>query len=116
MWTVTNSTKTGQTWIAWPPPGFFPLQATSDSFNRNVNTTGWSVQSDSINLAAAAVSVTLNGASLAVTVTQLGANYGSRYAISFIPSGWTIAAGNTYHVSITGIATPITYDVQVVSC
>jgi hypothetical protein len=115
MWTVTNSTKAGQAWIAWPPPGFFPLQAASDSYNRNLNTTGWSVESDSINLAGATVSVTLNGANLAVTVAQLLANYGSRYAISFIPSGWTIAAG-TYHVSITGIATPIAYDVEVVSC
>jgi hypothetical protein len=27
-----------------------------------------------------------------------------------------MAAGNIYHVAITGIATSISYDVQVVSC
>lgn len=113
----TGSTgNAGKAWIAWPAPGFFPLQAATDSWNRSINTTGWSVESDSINLAGAVVAVTLNGTNLPVTVAQLDANYGSRYAISFIPSGWTIAAGNTYNVSITGLATTIAYQVTVVSC
>jgi hypothetical protein len=112
----TGSTgNAGKAWIAWPAPGFFPLQAATDSWNRSIDTTGWSVESDTINMAGAAVAVTLNGANMPVTVAQLLTGYGSRYAISFIPSGWTLAVG-TYHVSITGIATPITYDVQVVSC
>jgi len=116
MWTLNGTGKAGKQWMAWPPPGFFPIQAARDNWNRTLDTTGWSMQSDSINLAGAVVTVTLNGSTLPVKVTQLAANYGSRYAITFIPSGWTMAAGNVYHVSITGISTAIEYDVQVVSC
>jgi len=116
MWTLNGTGAAGKPWMAWPPPGYFPIQAASDNWNRTLDTTGWSLQSDTINLSAAVVSVTLDGTSLPVTVAQLGANYGSRYAISFIASGWKMAAGNTYHVSITGISTAISYDVQVVSC
>jgi hypothetical protein len=115
MYTGTSGTARN-TWTAWPPPGYFPIQAATDSWNRSLNASGWSIQSDTVNFAGATVAVTLGGAAQAVTVTQLGSGYGSKYAISFVPSGWTIAAGNTYHVAITGIATPISYDVEVVSC
>jgi hypothetical protein len=37
------------------------------------------------------------------------------FAISMIPTGWVIAAGD-YHVVVSGISEPIEYDVQVVSC
>lgn len=115
MYTGTTG-KLTNAWTAWPPPGYFPLQAASDSWGQSINTTGFSVQSDSINLANATVTITLNNTPLSVTVTQLLADYGSSYAISIVPSGWTVAAGNTYHVSITGVSTAITYDIQVVSC
>ena len=78
--------------------------------------TGWSVQSDSINLANAQVTVTVDGAAQPVTVTQLDANYGSKYAIRFNPTGWTTQAGKTYSVAISNIPTAITYDVQIVDC
>jgi hypothetical protein len=42
--------------------------------------------------------------------------YGSRYAIGFNPQGWQTSAGQTYSVSVTGIATPINYEVTVVDC
>jgi hypothetical protein len=51
-----------------------------------------------------------------VTVTQLGANYGSRYAIRFNPMGWTTQAGRTYAVAVTNIPTGINYTVQIVDC
>ena len=78
--------------------------------------TGWSIQSDSINLGGAQVSVMKAGSALPVTVMQLPGGYGSRYALSFTPQGWTSEAGATYEVSITGIATPITYSVEMVDC
>jgi hypothetical protein len=53
---------------------------------------------------------------LAVTVTTLSPGYGSMYAIRFNPSGWTTAAGKTYHVAVSGTSTPIEYDVEVVNC
>jgi hypothetical protein len=115
MYTGTSGNVSRQ-WTAWPPPGYFPLQAATDAWNRSMNSTGWSIQSDSINLSGAVATITLNGTTQPVTVTQLGRNYGSSYAISMVPSGWTMAAGNTYHVEISGIATAISYDVQIVSC
>jgi hypothetical protein len=51
-----------------------------------------------------------------VTITQLGAGYGSRYAFRFNPMGWTTTAGKTYMVSVTGIPMPINYSVQIVDC
>jgi hypothetical protein len=114
MWTLSGTGKAGKPWMSWPSPGAFPLQAFATS-RQSIDTTGWSLQSDSINLAGAQVSVTFNGASQPVTVTQLEPNYGSRYAIRFNPMGWNAAAG-TYHISVTGIPTPIEYDVNVVSC
>ena len=81
-----------------------------------IDDTGWSLQSDSINLAGAQISVTADGATLPVTVTQLDPNYGARYALRFNPMGWKTQAGKTYEVSVMGLSVPVTYQVQVVSC
>jgi hypothetical protein len=56
------------------------------------------------------------GSAQPVTVTQLGANYGSRDAIRFNPMGWTTQAGRTYAVAVTNIPTAINYTVQIVDC
>jgi hypothetical protein len=104
-----------QAWTAWPPPGQIPIQAFSSTFAR-LDQTGWSVQSDTVNLQNAQVTVTSGGSNLAVTTTPLSGGYGSMYALRFNPSGWTTAAGQTYHVAITGASMPIEYDVEVVSC
>lgn len=102
-------------WAAWPPPGQIPIQAFG-AFFAKLDQTGWSVQSDSINLGSASVSVTSDGMDMPVTVTQLDSGYGSIYALRFNPSGWSAAAGKTYSVKLTGTSTPIEYDVQVVDC
>ena len=81
-----------------------------------IDTTGWTIQSDSINLAGAMVTVTAGGMNMPVSVTQLSGGYGSRYALRFNPMGWTTMAGQTYSVSVAGVSMPISYDVQVVSC
>jgi hypothetical protein len=109
--------------VAWPPSGPVPLQAiaiptvgTSNSIDR----TGWTVQTYATadNLTNAAVTVTDNGVDLPVTVTALGANYGSRSATRFVPMGWVSQAGHSYvvHVTAPGMATPIDYTVDVVAC
>ena len=102
-------------WAAWPPPGQIPNDAFG-SFFAKLDQTGWTVQSDTIDLGSAEVTVSSDGMDLAVTVTQLGGGYGSRYAIRFNPSGWTSAAGKTYSVKVSGTSTPIEYDVEVVDC
>lgn len=106
----------GKAWVAWPPPGEIPVQAFGGRYLGTLDQTGWTVQSDSINLRGAQVTVRAGGVDRPVTVTQLGANYGSTYALRFTPRGWTTQAGETYDVQVTGIATPIAYQVKVVSC
>ncbi len=115
-WVISGSGNAGKPWTAWPPPGPVPVDAIAIPGLTSVDSTGWSVQSDSINLANASVSVTDDGTDMPVIVTQLLANYGSRYALRFNPQGWVSTAGHTYDVSITNIPTPISYSVQVVSC
>lgn len=105
----------GKPWVAWPPPGTVPLQAIKYRLG-SVDSTGWSLQSDSINLQSAQVTVSSNGAMLPVQITALGSGYGSRYAISFKAMGWTSQAGQSYAVHVEGVSTPIDYTVQVVDC
>jgi hypothetical protein len=102
-------------WVAWPPPGQIPIQAFSSAFAK-LDQTGWSIQSDTVDLASATVSVTSDGAELPVTVTQLLPGYGSSKAMRFNAMGWTAAAGKTYHVALSGSSMPIEYDVEVIDC
>jgi hypothetical protein len=88
----------------------------ASSFQGSVDTTGWSIQSDTINLSAAMVTVMSDGASMPVVVTQLGQYYGSTYAIRFNPQGWTTQAGKKYSVSVAGVTPAIAYDVNIVDC
>jgi hypothetical protein len=116
MWTLNGSGNAGKSWVAWPAPGIIPLEAITPAHGTGLDVTGWSIQTDAINLANAAVTVTSGGTSMPVNVTQLLAGYGSRYAIRFNPLGWTTQAGKTYSVTISGISPTISYDVQVVDC
>jgi uncharacterized protein YkwD len=106
----------GKAWAAWPPAGQVPIQAFGGRFLGTIDQTGWSLQSDTINLSSAKVTVSSGGADLPVTVTQLGSGYGSMYALRFNPMGWTSEAGKTYSVSVSGTSMPIAYDVEVVDC
>ena len=74
-------------WVAWPPSGQVPIQALSAGFGGSVDKTGWSVQSDTIDLSSAQVSVTSSGMNLAVSVTQLGSGYGSILCAALQPDG-----------------------------
>ncbi|HET6584019.1 MAG TPA: hypothetical protein VFG69_11235, partial [Nannocystaceae bacterium] len=93
----------------------FPLAASQLSFS-SMDETGWSVQSDTIDLASAQVEITVAGDPRPVNVTVLASGYGSDSAISMIPQGWTMTAGTTYHVRIDGVGQTIEYDVEVVDC
>jgi len=111
---LRGSGRAGKPWMAWPAPGIMPLQAFGT--RGTIDETGWTVQSDEIDLDGAAVAVTSNGADMPVTVTELQGGYGSNSAIRFNPDGWSTTAGQTYAVSVTGIETPISYEVVVVDC
>lgn len=115
MWTLDGSGDAGKAWTAWPPPGPFPFGAVQPSW-QSIDETGWTVQSDDVDLSGAQVSVTANGQPRAVSVTNLQGGYGSDFAISFIPQGWQTQAGTTYSVEVSGVSPPIAYEVEVVDC
>jgi hypothetical protein len=106
----------GVTWQAWPPPGAFPFQAVAAGGYETLDQTGWTIQSDTVDLGRARVAVTDAGAAKAMDVTVLDAYYGSTYAISMVPQGWTSQAGHVYHVELSNVSTPIAYDVEMVDC
>ncbi len=115
MWVIGGSGGGNNPWTAWPPPGPFPIGAVSPSWS-SIDDTGWTVQSDSISLNGAQVTITDGGNNRPVTVSNLAGGYGSSSAISMIPQGWNTTVGHTYDVSITGISSPISYQVEVVAC
>jgi uncharacterized protein YkwD len=115
MWVLSGSGSAGAEWTAWPPPGEFPIQAVNMSWVP-LDDTGWTVQSDSINLDGATVTITSGGESRPVDKVVLRSGYGSSSAINMIPRGWSSEAGRTYHVELGGISSPISYDVHIVDC
>jgi hypothetical protein len=117
MRTLNGKSKAGKAWLAWPPPGPFPVQAIKPGrFGGTLGEIGYSIQSDSIDVAAGTVSITQDGNPLTIVVAELPGGYGSRYAINIQPSGWEMQAGATYTVTVSGVSTPITYDIEVVDC
>lgn len=117
MWVLGGAGGGTNAWTAWPPPGPFPFEAVAPLGFASLDQTGWSLQSDGIDLSGAEVAITVGGDPRPVTVTTLAQGYGSTYAISMIPSGWTVQPDTTYHVRVDGVAGgPIEYDVQVVTC
>jgi hypothetical protein len=115
MQNIGGTGNAGKEWVAWPPPGAFPLQAYSNSWS-SYSDTGWSIQSEDIDLSGAQITVTSAGNQLAMDVSTLTGNYGSTNGLRLAPNGWDVEAGETYSVSVTGIASPISYDLQIVDC
>jgi hypothetical protein len=103
-------------WTAWPPPGLVPYQAVHiPSINwTHIDETGWSVQSDSIDVTGAQVTVTENGQNKPVVANGLGGGYGSAFAVRFVPQGWQVEVGKTYDVALS--VGNIAYSVTIVDC
>jgi cysteine-rich secretory family protein len=112
---IGGSGNAGAPFMAFPTPGYFPYEALHASF-QSVDETGWTIQSDAIDLSSAQVTVTDGANTLPVQVVQLLGGYGSAQAINFLPQGWQGQAGHTYHVSVSGASQPIEYDVMIVGC
>ncbi len=115
---IGGNGNAGKAYTAWPPAGLVPLQALHVPTVgwSDVDKTGWTVQSDSIELGGATVSVKEGGMDRPVTVTVLGQGYGSSQAIRFVPQGWGLEAGKTYDVTLGGVSQAIAYSVTVVDC
>jgi hypothetical protein len=113
FWNLDGTGKAGKAFIPWPPSGPVPF----DVFKVNsLDTAGWTIQSDTINLDAATVTVSDAGQDRPVAVVVLPTGYGSRYAIKMTPTGWTAQAGHSYVVTVAGTPTPITYTVDAIDC
>lgn len=96
-------------WLAFPPPGFVPEQ---------LSQWHWTVHgSIPLNGASATVTRLSDGANLPVMFNILSGFYGQA-AASIVRDGWAPAAGETYHVTISGQggAGTIEYDVKPVGC
>jgi hypothetical protein len=115
MKVIGGSGSAGAAFTAFPSPGDFPYEALHASF-APVDETGWTIQSDTISLDGATVTVDDEGTNMPVQVVQLDGGYGSTYALNLLPQGWTAQAGHTYSVSVTGASQPIDYEVHLVSC
>jgi hypothetical protein len=115
MWVLGGSGSSSAPWVAFPSPGPFPVEAMTASW-ASVDETGWTLQSDSIDLGGAEVSISDGGQELPVAVVSLAGGYGSTHAIKITPDGWTSQAGQTYQVSVTGIGQPIAYAVEMIAC
>ena len=115
LWVLAGGGTATAPWTAWPPPGPFPIEAMTMGW-ASLDVTGWSIQSDGIALDAAVVTVRVSGSTQPVSVWTLEPGYGSSYALAFTPDGWSSAAGTTVSVEVSGIATPIAYDVSLVDC
>jgi len=113
MWVLYGDASDEQDWTAFPSPGRFPVEAMDVSWV-SVDETGWTIQSDRIDLTDADVEVRADGEPVEVTVVELLGGYGSDTAINLIPQGWTSQAGSTYSISVLG--TDIAYDVAMVDC
>jgi uncharacterized protein YkwD len=120
MQNIDGTGKAGKPWMAWPPPGAFPFQAYADTYKRSLDDTGWSIQATTqapkLNLSAAQVTVTSGGQARPVKVEQLTGTYGQATAIRIVLDGWKAAAGETYAVNVSGTATPIAYEFQLIDC
>lgn len=118
MWVIGGQGGANAAWTAWPPPGIVPLAAihVPQVPWANVDETGWTIQSDGIDVSKAQITITEGGIERPVSLTPLLGGYGSTYAISIRPQGWVSEAGKTYVVQVNGVPQPFTYEVQVVTC
>jgi len=110
--TVFSGGNTGRSpaWWAYPGPGFFPVAYANYT---------WTVHGQFPSAATAEVTRVSDGSKLAVSVVFLQGSYGNDTAISLQRQGWSAAAGETYHVKLTGGASgtdTLEYDVKPVDC
>jgi uncharacterized protein YkwD len=116
MYVIGGAANDTAAWAAWPPAGVVPYELMNLAW-ATLEETGWSLQSDSVDLTNAMVTLTLDdGTNLPVTVNQLGEYYGSKWAISMVPNGWFSEPGRSYDVHVEATGGVIDYTVDLVDC
>jgi hypothetical protein len=109
-----TGTSAGRLWTAWPPEGPVPVDVFSVA-GSSLDATGWTVNSDRIDLNSAQVDVQDGAQSVGVDV-QPPPLAGASYQVVFSPRGWQTQAGHTYAVAVSASGQTINYQVEVVSC
>ena len=110
MWVHGGSGTDSRPWTAWPPAGIVPLDINVLGW-ADLEDTGWSLQSDSIDLDNATVTITRDdGTDVPVTVTERRLLRQSRP--SPIPNGWVAETGFVYEVTVTADGGTIQYRVD----
>lgn len=100
-------------WVAWPPPGAVPIDAVQRTL---ADRTGWTVQSSSLDLDGASVTVSVDGQPKEISVHPLERTLGSLTAIRFVPRGWSSEANERYDVHVERGDLRIDFTVEPVSC
>lgn len=112
---IYGSGSSSRSWVAWPPEGYFPYEALTAG-GSSIDQNGWTVQSDSIDVSRADVSLSEDGVEKEVLTSSLLSGYGSTYAIKITPRGWQSRKGSVYRVTLGGLSQPIDYEVEMVDC
>ena len=118
VWVTEGDGQLVRDWIAWPPPGDVPagVMTPSPYSDLSLDDTGWTVQSDTLDLNGVLVQVWEDGVARAVRSWSLAENYGSRSAVAFAPVGWRAQAGHAYAVNLTGPGVDVRYEVRLTDC
>ncbi|MFT7620893.1 MAG: hypothetical protein ACI9WU_000052 [Myxococcota bacterium] len=105
----------GESWIAWPPPGYYPMDLHNVAYT-TIDKTGWTIQVNAINLNGAVAHVTENGIDKPVDSVTLANNFGSAGALKITPAGWKMTVDADYVVTVAGASKPIEYSFRTVDC
>ena len=107
---ASKGTGPSPNWNAVPPAGFAPIQMAQYK--------QWSFEGKLAGIAKATATVLRveDNTPLPVTAMPLSQGYGQD-TMSFDPMGWTVEAGKTYRVTISGLTgANVVYDVKPVMC
>jgi hypothetical protein len=112
MHVANGGGQAGRDYVKWPPAGVFPFDA------HRADETGWSIQSDSMNMNEAFITVvrTDDNQDMPITQRRLEAQGGAAHGQAFVPDGWSPQAGDTYLISMAGVRQPLEYEVRFVDC
>ncbi len=108
--TTNNGVGDFPDFVAYPPPGFVPL-----SLANHIWSFSWPTLSTKTPISAKVVRGSDN-MTMAINIAMLLVNTRWDDAISIRPNGWSPAAGETYHVTVTASTLTWTYDIKPVTC
>lgn len=113
MYTFGGQKSGDLKWTAWPPPGIFPVELNANSWT-SMDSTGWTIQSDTISFSGKTITVKGNGKALDVDTADLLPGFGSKNCVKITPKGWKMKSDTRYEVEVQG--TEVKYAFTTTSC